>query len=129
MGQLSFDQESEVVRGYELEDVPARPLARTSDPETSHQAAGSIRLDRLRTSQAAVLRMFTDAGIGLTDVRAAELYDALRRQWPDLYPRQSPSGLRTRRDELVTAGLLEDSGERQRLPSGRMAIVWRLKTS
>jgi hypothetical protein len=36
----------------------------------------------------------------------------------------SPSGARTRRCELVVAGKVADSGKRERLPSGRMAVVW-----
>lgn len=42
----------------------------------------------------------------------------------DREPRQSESGLRTRRSELTAAGLVRDTGSRVRLPSHRYAIVW-----
>jgi hypothetical protein len=36
----------------------------------------------------------------------------------------SDSGIRSRRSELAATGLVIDSGERQRMDSGRMSIVW-----
>ena len=36
------------------------------------------------------------------------------------------SGLRTRRSELVDAGLVVDSGERKLTQNGAKSIVWRL---
>ncbi len=40
------------------------------------------------------------------------------------FPHQSPSGLRTRRKELVDAGLVVDTGRRGTLRSGRLSIIW-----
>jgi hypothetical protein len=93
--------------------------ARASDPETSHAAAKSVR--RIRRSQAAVLSCLKLLG-PRPDTLLLSGYEAHRdeHQWP----KQSPSGIRTRRKELVAQGFVADSGVRRRLDSGRMAIVW-----
>ena len=94
------------------------PRARRTDPDTSHAAADSVH--DLRASQAAVLWVLTLLGGRATDEQIADAYT------PD-YPRrpqQSPSGLRTRRRDLVDRGVVRDSGERVRLRTGRQAIVW-----
>lgn len=91
-----------------------RALARKSDPATSHAAAATVDLT---TGQRVVLETFRAYG-PMTDVA---LVDALRRDGRAL----SESGARTRRSELVDAGMVWDTGERARLPSGRHAIVWR----
>jgi hypothetical protein len=41
------------------------------------------------------------------------------------YPQQSPSGIRTRRNELVVKGYVEATGDRVKLPSGKYTPVWR----
>lgn len=92
--------------------------ARSTDPGTSHEAARSIDGESLRISQRAVLDLLRTRG-PMPDHDLVELYD---RTVP--YPQQSHSGIRTRRRELVDAGLVVDTGERVRLPSGRRAIVW-----
>lgn len=89
-------------------------LTRRGDPDTSHAAAAS--LGDLRQSQAAVLQLLA----GLPDATDDELADAARRAGLQI----SPSGLRTRRHELVALGLAHDTGQRRPLPSGRMAVVW-----
>jgi len=99
--------------------------ARRTDPDTSHAAAASITEDQLRDSQQAVLalfRLFDESGG--TDQKAARHYELRRKRagWPS----QSASGLRTRRKELVDAGFLGDSGQRETLESGRKSIVWRV---
>ena len=97
--------------------------ARRSDPVTSHAAAASIPTQKIRESQSAILSCFKLLG-PRHDTLLVSCYEAQRveQQWP----KQSPSGIRTRRKELVSAGFLEDSGERQRLDSGRMSIVWQV---
>jgi hypothetical protein len=98
---------------------PDQPVAhaRRGDPETSHQAAASITPAKLRRSQAWVLLVFEHYP-RLHDEELVHCYDMLG------LPAQSVSGLRTRRRELVDQGYLADSGERVRLVSGRLSIVW-----
>lgn len=95
-----------------------RAHARRSDPATSHAAAASV--DRIRESQAAILRVFGIVG-PMHDQRLVAAYQAARIQ-----PVQSESGIRTRRRELVDKGRLRDTGETMILPSGRRSIIWEL---
>ena len=91
--------------------------ARRGDPDTSHDAAASIT--DLTARRAAVLDLLRRDG-WMTDETIHDHY-----QDGDIQPPQSPSGLRTRRSELVTLGLVCDTGEREILRSGRRAVVWR----
>lgn len=63
---------------------------------------------------------------GAPDPDLVSLYDGLHGANPEAFPRQSESGIRTRRKELTDAGLVEDSGETVTLESGRKATVWRV---
>ena len=100
---------------------PAR--ARTSDPTTSHAAAASITLPDLRLSQRSVLACLTLIRSGTDEAIAA----AYRGGWEQNgWPRQSVSGLRTRRSELVGSCLVIDTGRTEQLPSGRASTVWGL---
>jgi hypothetical protein len=93
--------------------------ARSTDPETSHEAAASIGSDKIRVSQQIVLDLLRVHG-PMHDRTLADVYAMLAH-----LPPQSESGLRTRRSELVARGLVVDSGERVVLPSGRKAIIWK----
>lgn len=105
--------------------APFTVRARTTDPETSHLAAASIDESTLRDSQRAVLRVLRNVGVGMTDETLIATYRAAwSRDARGRIPQQSESGIRTRRKELATMGLVVDSGERARLASGRNAIVW-----
>lgn len=97
-----------------------RAHARRTDPETSHQAADSVL--HLTDRRKAVLECLRLCG-AMTDEQIEWNYRF--RQITYAWPQQSVSGLRTRRSELVRMGLVEDSGKRVRLSTGRMAIVWR----
>lgn len=107
------------LRGHRL--VP--PPARHSDPETSHAAAASITKQKQTDAQKRVL-ILLDAGPA-HDYALLDRYNAHRgpRGWPPI----TRSGLQTRRCELVRMRLVEDSGERVTLDTGRRAIVWRRK--
>lgn len=100
--------------------------ARNTDPETSHAAAESV--SDLTEKQNAVLMALRRYPNGLTDERVATIYGNARsvvpRDWEQPFPRQSPSGLRSRRAELVEKGLVRDSGRREKTASGRQAVVW-----
>jgi len=98
--------------------------ARTTDPITSHQAAASIKKDKVRLSQEAVLRVFKQFG-AMTDQELLKKYAFCIDYCGWLIPQQSESGIRTRRSELVTKGLVVDSGEKSMLPTGRKAIIWK----
>lgn len=96
-------------------------LARTTDPDTSHQAAAS--LPDLRPSQDAVLRILR----GLIQATDPELVAAYRRAVVrGEVPPQSSSGIRTRRRELVEARRVTATSVRVRQESGRCAQVWRV---
>jgi hypothetical protein len=88
--------------------------ARRTDPHTSHAAAASITEQQLTDGQRAVLQTLRRIGPAI-DPQIVASY---------VGPWQSPSGLRTRRHELVERGLVRDTERRVKLPSGRQAIVW-----
>lgn len=101
---------------------PEKAHARTTDPVTSHEAAGSVK--HLRVSQEAVLSAFPSSPLlGMTDQELVSKYGHLTGEGH--VPLQSESGVRTRRSELVKKGRLVDSGDRRLTVSGRKSIVWR----
>jgi hypothetical protein len=90
------------------------PVARASDPETSHQAAAAAAV-RAGTDRALALRALARAGDrGLTDF---ELEAATR-------IKQTSIG--KRRGELVKSGYVEFAGAKRMAPSGTPAMVWRV---
>ncbi len=92
------------------------PRARRADPDTSRDAAQSIRPGR---TEAKILAMFplvtTIPRRGVTD-------DELAWMLPEIHP---PT-VKTARSRLTKAGLLVDSGERRDSNRGRSQIVWKL---
>lgn len=109
------------------------PLARTSDPETSVEAAAYAVTNRQWTRMAVV-----DALWSLERATDEEIEDWVRHNWPMA---MSPSGLRTRRKELERLGFVRKAyqplGEaapdsyyviplRRRTQSGCFAQVWEL---
>ncbi len=95
---------------------------RTGDPETSLEAAESVT--EITTKQNAVLWVLTVLG-PMTDTTLNRHYND-HNEFP-FVPEQSDSGLRARRSELVTRNLVRDTGRKEKLPSGRRAIVWEAK--
>lgn len=93
---------------------------RATDPDTSRAAIAEMTEAKLNAAQDAVLEAIRRLGGRACDI---ELVYEYRENMEDL-PRQSPSGIRTRRAELVAAGKLADIGLRVRTESDRHAIVW-----
>lgn len=102
-------------------DLPAMSAhARRTDPQTSHDAARSIRASRMVEVQDRILFLLHLHG-GLTQDAVIEGY---RMRWGS---RDSDSSIRTRLSELCDAGKVRDSGIRKSLPkTGRTAILWEL---
>jgi len=92
------------------------PRARNTDPQTSHDAAESVK--NVTATQAAVLKILNRPR---TDPQLIEAYRKLKK-----VPLASESGIRSRRAELVDKGLVEDTGKRATTSFGRQATVWGL---
>ena len=89
-------------------------LARPTDPETSHEAAKSLRAVKITETRMKILDLLKRFPEGLTDTEIGHKLSTVA----------SPSGLRTRRSELVDMGLVADSGRKALTNSGRRTIVW-----
>lgn len=101
--------------------VPKSPHTRhrRTDPDTSKEAAG--RAARITETRLRILELL-DSDDGYEMMTDDEIAASARAEgWFT-----SPSGLRTRRSELVESGLVADSGERSTLPTGRRAVLWRI---
>ncbi len=88
------------------------PLARATDPGTSHGAAAQARTRAPRHRELA-LRILQEHPEGLTDFELGA-YCGLQQ-----------TSIGKRRLELQRMGLVEATGERRPSPSGTPAMVWR----
>lgn len=96
-------------------NVPDRPIARATDPHTSHEAAESLTTRELIESF--VLSLFHRYG-AMTD---AELTD---RYFSEVGPAAHIDSPRKRRSDLADKGRLRPSNLTRLSPTGRKAIVW-----
>lgn len=96
--------------------------ARTTDPLTSHEAAESSTYEHTSKTQLAIMAILRYES--MTDTEIINAYRDLE-DFGDV-PRASDSGIRSRRAELVEAGLVSDSGEFRLTPANRKSIVWEL---
>lgn len=97
------------------------PNARLTDPLTSHLAAASVK--NLSRTKAGILEVLQR---NMVDEDLIDrYYDLVHR---GLAPLASPSGIRSRRSELVEAGFIEAIGW-QYTVSGRTTTVWRITDS
>ena len=92
--------------------------ARMADPWTSHEAAASVT--NISATQAIILGLLT---IPQTDEQLVEHYMQFRREHPEIVPKASASGIRSRRAELFQVEKVVPVGY-ARTESGRKAIVW-----
>lgn len=90
------------------------PFARKSDPQTSHEAAASV--DSVTETQQYILEALQQPR---NDYDMIQTFRSMLNA-----PAVSDQSIRSRRAELVESGLIEDSGQRQQMPSGRWSIVW-----
>lgn len=74
-------------------------------------------------TQMGVLKLFRANG-PMCDTELLQRYAKANMTNPRIFPYASDSGLRTRRSELVKYNLLQDSHQREMLPSGRYSVVW-----
>lgn len=97
-----------------LDDVKSGPLARTSDPHTSHLAAAEQTIERVTPMRARVLlALYHSLHFEATD------------DWLIAEIGGSPSSIRTRRKELVDAGFVFGLGGGIS-HMGRPALIWSL---
>jgi hypothetical protein len=94
--------------------------ARATDPQTSHEAARSVKVSR---GQQIVLNEFLLYHY-LSDEQLIEALKIRQSSCPDV--KISDSGARSRRAELVAMGILKDSRVITTTAAGRRTIVWGL---
>lgn len=94
------------------------PHARITDPHTSHEAAASVK--EVTATQAIIIGLLS---IPQTDEELVLNYNNLRKEHPEIVPRASASGIRSRRAELFQMDKVVPVGY-ARTESNRKAIVW-----
>lgn len=102
--------------GEVIERSVKKPVVptRAADPETSKRAAQAFNPAKLSRNQAAVKKMFTVFG-AMPDKWLVQKYHAATRDDASVYPKQSDSGIRTRRAELTTGKVLRDTGRTEKI--------------
>jgi len=92
--------------------------ARNTDPQTSHDAADSVR-DISKTQQA-ILDVLIN--VPMCDERLVSYWEF----WQEDFPKATPQSIRSRRAELVKMGLVEYAGYDERMTTGRYGRVWKV---
>jgi len=93
--------------------------ARLTDPVTSHEAAARVHPDKLTQTQEIIYKLLDD---GMTDEELVNAYHAYCRM-AGISNISSPSGIRSRRNELYRARRVEAIAY-GKSTSGRRSIVW-----
>jgi hypothetical protein len=95
------------------------PIARLTDPITSHEAADRVSAERLTQTQEIIVKLLSE---GMTDEELVMAYRAYC-QLSGISNVSSPSGIRSRRNELYRARRVEAIAY-GKSTSGRRSIVW-----
>ena len=95
------------------------PHARLTDPITSHEAAARVDPDKLTQTQEIIVKLLDE---GMTDEELVNAYQAYCRM-SGISNISSPSGIRSRRNELYRARRVEAIAY-GKSTSGRRSIVW-----
>lgn len=103
-----------------MTELPLFAHARRSDPDTSKVAAKSVGL--VAELQLEIVWILGQFGSMSDPTLAAHYWD----YGSNLPRRATPQNIRSRRAELVKAGLVCDTGKREIGPSGRPFVVWGL---
>jgi hypothetical protein len=93
--------------------------ARLTDPITSHEAAARVDADNLTQTQSIIYKLLEE---GMTDEELVMAYQAYCRM-SGISNVSSPSGIRSRRNELYRARRVEAIAY-GKSTSGRRSIVW-----
>lgn len=101
------------------------PLARNTDPGTSHAAAKAIDTDSVTRQQAAILSILREHPGGLTDRELTVKYfaRAADRDWPIT----ELDSVRKRRSQLTSKGKVITTEFRRDERTHRDAALWRVK--
>lgn len=101
-------------------------LARSTDPDTSHDAAAIAALSPTSATVKIALMQLLRANGPKTAFELRTLYFDHRDWtfWPDV----QPNTINRRISDLKNSGLVVDSGKRRKSPDDRKAIVWRAAT-
>jgi len=99
-----------------MDDVPAYMRARRDDPDTSHGAAERAA-EFAGKHKARIFAALRQASSGATKDEISRMTGI------------DPVAVARRMSELANDGLVEDSGLRRPTPTGRSAIVWRIKAA
>jgi hypothetical protein len=105
-----------------LFDERPEPRARSTDPETSHEAAARAKRNLTQKQRNVLDGLRTLARAGATQVMDEELVAHMAVVMPGL----TQSSVRTRRKELVALGYVKDSGRKGETSAGGKSIRWEL---
>lgn len=94
---------------------------RSEDGDTSYRAACAVNRANATKLHWWVIDRLAEHPEGATHEQLWMIHTRTQAE-----PRTSQSGLRTRVSELVRGGVVEDSGKRRTMTTGRQAIVWQL---